>query len=103
MDDGARNAVAECLECLADQPEWNPDAWQRCHDLIKANWDNELLEYVYDDLIHYSGEFHSRNIFGFHVKPDRNQLEQYRQEFRNIAAALRSDLSLDEAKKKYDL
>jgi len=43
------------------------------------------------------------NILGFRVKPDRFELEQYRQEFRDIAAALRSSMSLSEAKKKYGL
>jgi hypothetical protein len=68
MDETTRKEVAECLEQLADQAVWNPELWQRCYDLVKANWDNELLKYVHDDVIHYSGEFHSRNIFGFGVK-----------------------------------
>jgi hypothetical protein len=103
MDDVTRNDVAEHLERLAGQAEWNPELWQRCYDLVGANQDNELLEFVHDDLIHYDGVFHSRNILGFRVKPDRHQLEQYRQEFRDIAAALRSSMSLSEARKKYDL
>jgi hypothetical protein len=57
----------------------------------------------HDDLIHYDGVFHSRNILGFRVKPDRYQLEQYQQEFRDIAAALRALMPLSEAKKKYAL
>jgi hypothetical protein len=103
MDEAALKAVAESLEHLAEQEVWNPELWQRCYDLLKANWDNDLLEYVYDDVVHYSGEFHSRNIFGFRVKPDRYQLEHYRQEFRDIAKALRSSMPLSEAKKKYEL
>ena len=99
MDDRIRNEVAESLEHLADQPAWNPELWWRCHDLVKANWDDELLEYVYDDIVHYSGLFHSRNIFGFRVKPDRYQLRRYRQEFRDIATCLRSRMSLSDAKK----
>jgi len=103
MDDATRRKAAECLEHLADQTVWNPELWERCHELVQANLDNELLEYIYDDVVHYSGEFHSRNIFGFHVEPGRYQLEHYRQEFRDIATALRSSMSLSEAKKKYDL
>jgi hypothetical protein len=103
MDDATRNEIADWLDRLADQPVWNAEVWQRCHDLVKANWDHELLEYVYDDIVHYSGEFFSRNIFGFRVKPDRYQLRRYRQEFRDIATALRSSTSLSEAKKKYEL
>jgi len=103
VDEATRNEVAECLEQLADQTVWDPELWQRCYDLVKANWDNELLKYVHDDVIHYSGEFHSHNIFGFRVKPHRYQLENYRQEFRDIATALRTSMSLSEAKKKYGL
>jgi hypothetical protein len=103
MDDATRNEVADCLERLAKQIVWSPELWRRCYELVQTNSDNDLLDYVYDDLIHYSGLFHSRNIFGFRVKPDQRQLEDYRQEFRDIAAALRSAMSLSEAKKKYNL
>jgi hypothetical protein len=70
---------------------------------VKANWDNELLKYVHDDVIHYSGNFNAWNIFGERVGPDRDQLENYRYEFRSIAAALRSFMPLGEAEKKYGL
>jgi hypothetical protein len=103
MDERTRMEVADCLERLAEQPLWNPALWQSCYDLVQANWDNELLKYVYDDVVHYSGEFHSRNIFGFRVKPDPHQLENYRYEFRSIAAAVRSDMTLAKAKAKYGL
>jgi hypothetical protein len=69
MDQATRNEVAECLEQLADQAEWNRDLHKRCYDLVTTNWDNELLKYVHDDLIHYDGDFHSCNILGFRVKP----------------------------------
>lgn len=95
--------VADCLERLAEQSNWNPALWQRCHDLVQANSDNELLKYVYDDIVHYSGAFHSRNIFGFRVKPDRHELENYRYEFRSIAAAVRCEMALAKAKAKYGL
>src|SRR5882672_7490664 len=101
MEDATRNEVAESLEQLAGQAMWNLELWKRSHDLVKANWDNEVLAYVYDDVVHYSGEFRSRNIFGFRVKPNRNQLEHYRQEFRGVAAALRSSMPLADAKHKY--
>lgn len=103
MDEEARIEVADSLERLAEQSIWNPALWQRCHDLVQANWDNELLEYVYDDVVHYSGAFHSRNIFGFRVKPDRHELENYQYEFRSIAEAVRSEMALTEAKAKYCL
>ncbi len=103
MDDATRNAIAEALDNLATQESWNPDLWQRCYDLVTANWENELLNYVHDDLIHYDGNFHSRNLLGFRVKPDPHQLEDCRHEFRAIAAALRANLSLEDAKKQYGL
>jgi len=43
MDDAARNEVAECLEQLADQGEWNSELWRRCHSLVQANGGNELV------------------------------------------------------------
>jgi hypothetical protein len=103
MDDAMRSEIAGCLENLANQKEWYPELWQRCFDLVEANCDNELLAFVYDDLIHYSGLFHSTNIFGFRVKPDHHQVEGFRQEFRDIASALRFCMPLSEAKKKYGL
>ena len=84
MDEATRNEAAKCLERLADEAEWNPDLHKRCYELVGANWDNELLKYIHDDLIHYEGVFHSRNILGFRVKPDRHELDDYRHEFRGI-------------------
>ena len=101
MEEGTRNEIADRLNELADQQQWNPELWQRCYDLLGAQHDNELLAYVHDDLIHYIGEFRSVNLLGFRVKPDRHQMENYRQEFRGIASALRERLSLNEATKKY--
>lgn len=46
MNDATRNAVADALEHLANQQEWNSEAWQQCYDLVARNWENELLEYV---------------------------------------------------------
>ena len=99
MDEATRNEVAECLERLADEAEWNTDLHKRCYELVGANWDNELLKYIHDDLIHYDGLFHSRNILGFRVEPNCHELDDYRHEFRSIAAALRARLSLVNAKK----
>jgi hypothetical protein len=103
IDDKTRNEIAESLERLADEPTWNPEVWQRCYDLVTTHWDDELLGYVWDDITHYDGEFHPRNIFAFHAKAGRHQLDGYGHTFRSIAAALRSSLSLSEAKKKYGL
>jgi hypothetical protein len=100
-EDATRNDLADNLDELANQQRWNPELWQRCYDFVGAHLDDELLAYIHDDLIHYSGEFHSVNLLGFRVKPDRHQMENYREEFRGIASALRKHLSLIEAKKRY--
>jgi hypothetical protein len=103
MNETTKENVAEALESLAAEESWNGDLWQRCYDLVAANWENELLAFIHDDLIHYDGAFHSRNILGFRTKPDENLLDDYRYEFRSIAAALRANLPLDQAKKRFGL
>ncbi len=102
MDETIRSRLADLLEDLANQRAWNEELWWQCHDSVKANWDDELLAYVHHDLVHYSGLFFERNIFGFRVKPDRYQLEEYREEFRHVAAALRSHMSLNEYRRTYE-
>ncbi len=102
MDETTRTRIADLLEKLADEQSWNEELWWRCHDETKANWDDELVAYVYDDVIHYSGLFFERNIFGFRVKPDRYQLEDFREEFRAVANALRSHMSLDDYRQTYE-
>jgi hypothetical protein len=95
MDDATRNEIAECLERLAAQPAWNAELWQRCYDLVSANMNDELLAYIHDDLIHYSG--HSL----FRSEPRPADLQCFSQEFRDIAGALRSRMSLTDFKKYY--
>lgn len=65
MNDAARNSVAEALENLASQESWNPAVWQKCFNLVTANWGDELMEFVNHDLILYDDLFHPRHILGF--------------------------------------
>lgn len=98
MDDSTRTQIAESLDALANQDVWNADVWQRCYDLVDANTAMDpLVEYVFDDIIHYSGRRLLRS------KPIPADFNQYRQEFRDVAAALRERLSLTEAREKYGL
>jgi hypothetical protein len=99
MNNATPNEIADCLESLASQQMWNPDVWQQCHDLVEANFDNELLAYVYDDIIHYSGLFHSINLLGFRVKPNPASLEDYTSEFRQVAEAIRAGTSRQDFKR----
>jgi hypothetical protein len=94
MNDTTRNEIAECLERLAAEPRWNGELWQRCYDLVTANSDDELLAYLHDDLIHYTG------TPLFRSEPRPVDLQPYSQEFKNFAAALRSRMSLAEFKKQ---
>jgi hypothetical protein len=95
MDDTTRNEIAECLEQLASQPAWNAGLWQRCYDLVGANADDELLAYLHDDLIHCTA------TPLFESEPRPADLGKYSQEFLDVAAAVRSRMSLAQFKKLY--
>jgi hypothetical protein len=96
MDDATRHEVATCLERLAAEPKWNADLWQRCYDLVRANWDDELLAYLQDDLIHYSG----KPLFRSEPRPA--DLQRYSQEFLDFASAIRARMPLAEFKRQYE-
>jgi hypothetical protein len=96
MDDATRDEIANCLDRLAAEPRWNRELWQRCYDLVGANADDELLAYLHDDLIHYSG----RPLFRSEPRPA--DLKRYSQEFRDFAAALRSRMSLAQFKTQHE-
>jgi hypothetical protein len=55
MDASTRERIAGSLEALADRESWNLSVWQECYELVKANLENDLIGYLYDDLIHNSG------------------------------------------------
>ncbi len=92
MDDAVRNEIAECLENLAAQAVWNAAIWQRCFDLVNAHADDELIAYFIDDLIHYTGT----PLFS---RPA--DIKTYSQEFRDMAQAVRSRMSLSDFKKNH--
>ncbi len=96
MDDATRDEIAECLEGLAAQPVWNAELWQRCYDLVAANLNDGLLAYIHDDLIHYTG----RPLF--RPEPRPGDLQRFSQEFRDIAGALRTRMSVTDFKKYYE-
>jgi hypothetical protein len=97
LDDSTRIEIAGLLEDLAAQEKWNPDVWQQCYDLVGENMKHDdLLAYVHDDLIHYTGT----PLFGSAPKP--KDIKSYSQELRDIASALRSRMSLTDYKKNYE-
>jgi len=64
---------------------------------VAANLNDELLACVHDDLIHYTG----RPLFRSEPRPA--DLQSFSQEFRNIAAALRSRMSVTDFKNRYEV
>jgi hypothetical protein len=97
LDDVKRIEIAKALEALAAQDAWSADVWQRCYDLVGANADeDDLLGYVHDDLIHYTGKRFFRSA------PLPKDFNPYRQEFRDVATALRARMSLADYKKNYE-
>jgi len=95
MDDKTRNEIAESLETLAEQPAWNAAVWQRCFDMVKTNADDELVAYFIDDLVHYTGT----PLFRREPRPEH--IKSYAPEFRDMAHAVRSRMSLSDFKKNY--
>jgi hypothetical protein len=95
MDDQTRNKIAESLESLAAQQVWNAVVWQQCFDIVEANTDDELVAYFFDDLIHYTGT----PLFTREPRPA--DIQSYAQEFRDMAQAVRSRMSLSDFKKNY--
>jgi hypothetical protein len=97
LDDTTRREIAKSLDELAAQDVWNADIWQRCYDLVDANMnEDDLVAYVHDDLIHYTGTPLFRSA------PKRKDFEPYRQQFRDVASALRAHMSLTDYKKNYE-
>jgi hypothetical protein len=96
MDEATRDQIADCFEQLAGEPRWNGELWTRCYDLVRGNSDDEMVGYIMDDLIHYSG----RPLWKSEPRPE--DLQIYAQEFRNFAAALRSRVALSEYRKRHE-
>jgi hypothetical protein len=97
LDERKKAEIANALDDLAAQETWNADVWQRCYDLVSGHVnDNDLLGYVYDDLIHYTG----RRLF--RSAPLGKDFNPFRQEFRDVATALRSGMSLTDYKRLYE-
>ena len=94
-----RRQIAENLDAWADEGGWNEERWTQFNALMKSTHVDGLLAHAEEELIHFSGLFHARNIFLVRVKPEKNQIESYRDEFRNIAIALRSETTWEQYKR----
>jgi len=97
LDDVTRTEIAKALDDLAAQDIWNENVWKHCYDIVADNMSRDnLVSYVHDDLIHYTG----RPLFRSTPRPE--DLKPYRQQFRDVAEALRSRMSLADYKKNYE-
>jgi hypothetical protein len=97
LDEAKRMEIAKSLDDLAPQDTWSADVWQQCFDLVTANMnEDDLLGYVLDDLIHYTGT----RLFRW--APMAKDFSRYRPEFRDVATALRSGMSLADYRKNYE-
>jgi len=88
--------IADLLDAWVAEDGWNDQRWQRFDALIKSVEVDGRLAHADEELIHYSGEFNSYNLLGFRVKPNKSQVTQYKDEFHNIAEALRMGTSWEE-------
>ncbi len=98
--DTVRLRIADVLEGIANAPGWPQDLWEQFQQLIKSTEVDGLLAYADEEFIHYSGEYNSRNILLIRAKPDQIQVRQYKEEFLNIAVALRNGTSWTDYKRQ---
>ncbi len=97
MRDTTRKEIADLLTALAGKREWDHKAWERCHELVQANLDNEVLDSFYRDFLNYPGLFNLRftsilpplKVEVIPIEPNPAALDEVRQEFVRVAAALR--------------
>jgi hypothetical protein len=94
-----RLEIAATLDAIAAHKGWSDDLWSQFNSLLKRSDVDGILAYAREELIHYSGEFNSTNLLGFRVKPDENQVTNYKDEFRQLADAIRSGTTWVEYKR----
>jgi hypothetical protein len=94
-----RLEVADTLDSIAAHSGWNDELSRRFNSLLEQTDVDGLLAYAAEELIHYSGVFNSLNLLGFRVKPDKNQVEGYKDEFRQVAEAIRDGTSWEDFKR----
>jgi hypothetical protein len=92
--DRVRLQIAETLDAIADFDGWNDELFTNFTDLVKQIGEDDLVWRAQEELIHYSGEFTSYNIFFQRVGPDRGRVDEYKRILRSIAQALRAGKTL---------
>lgn len=97
MDIATRTEIADLLTALAERRAWDHKMWARCHELVQANLDNEVLDSFCRDLLDYPGLF-NLELTGFNptkvtvlqVEANPTLLDEVRTKFERVAAALRA-------------
>jgi hypothetical protein len=94
-----RLEIAAVLDAIAAHTGWSDDLWSQFHALLKRADVDGILAYADEELNHYSGQFNARNLLLLRVKPDEIQVTGYKDEFRQLADAIRSGTTWDEYKR----
>ena len=77
-----REQIADILEAMAGEREWNPDLWRRFNEILYATHIDKLLAAADEALIHASS--------------DAQGLDHEREELRAITYALRNRIRYEE-------
>jgi hypothetical protein len=101
--DPVRLQIADVLDAWANEPGWNDDLWTKFNELLKLTEADGLLAHAHEELTHYSGQFSGRNLLGFRVKPDKDQVAGHKEDFLMIAAAIRSGTTWSEFKRQNNI
>ena len=99
MKDSTGQEIADLLIALSEKQDWDHKTWKRCHELIQANLNEEVLNSFYQDFLTYPGIYNFR-AFDYSgplrvvqvmpVEPNPVALEEVRREFMRVAALLRT-------------
>lgn len=97
MNEASRQEIADLLIKLAEKRDWDHDLWKRCHELVQANLDDELLCSFYQDLLGYPGlfnlhltAFNPTRVSIVQVRSHPAQMDEMRNKFTRVATALRA-------------
>ena len=93
-----KRQLAAILRAAAKQTIAESDFWTQFEALTDSHDPIEAL--AYEPVIHYWGNFHQINIFGFKAKPNKNQVQQGQEELNLLADALEGDWTAEETLQK---
>ena len=94
-----RLEIAGVLDAIVAHTGWSDNLWLQFHVLLERAEVDGILAHADEELTHYSGQFNARNLLLFRVKPDKDQVTGYKDEFQQLAAAIRAGTTWDEYKR----